>query len=48
MLSRRTGMIRLSLTLSVVAFGILLSTTALAAHQEPSNDPAAPASSNQK
>jgi YHS domain-containing protein len=37
MLSHRIGMIRVSLTLFTLAFGVLLSATALAAREEPSN-----------
>jgi YHS domain-containing protein len=43
MLSRRIGMIRVSLALSVLALGTLLSIPALAAREEPSNERAAPA-----
>jgi YHS domain-containing protein len=43
MLSRRIGMIRVAPTLAVLAFGILLSMTALAAVEEPSNDAVTPA-----
>jgi YHS domain-containing protein len=43
MTSRRIGMIRVSLTLSVLASAILLSIPALAAPEEPSNESAATA-----
>ena len=43
MLSRRIGMIRISLTLSILAFGVVVSIPALAAREEPSNERAATA-----
>jgi YHS domain-containing protein len=43
MTSRRTALIRSSLALSILAVGLLLSMTASAASEEPSNDSAAPA-----